>query len=95
MYIYIYLFLYIYIYIYLFLCFFSIGGRASRGGPPAAAASMHDNRYSNGGRCSAFLHVGLLEILASELQRSRREKRRDMLHMIMLTALGALTMAVL
>lgn len=43
----------------------------------------------------AFLHVGLLEILASELQRCRREKRGDMLPMIGLTAVGALCMAFL
>ncbi|KAL8452713.1 hypothetical protein Emed_001277 [Eimeria media] len=41
----------------------------------------------------AFLHVGLLEILASEMQRCRREKRGDMLRMIGLTAVGALCMA--
>ncbi|XP_026193754.1 fe(2+) transport protein 3, chloroplastic-like [Cyclospora cayetanensis] len=42
----------------------------------------------------AFLHVGLLEILASELQRCRRERRQDLLPMISLTAFGALCMAV-
>ncbi|KAL8274689.1 hypothetical protein Esti_001404 [Eimeria stiedai] len=41
----------------------------------------------------AFLHVGLLEILASEMQRCRREKRGDMLRMIGLTSVGALCMA--
>ncbi|KAL8425078.1 hypothetical protein Efla_001467 [Eimeria flavescens] len=41
----------------------------------------------------AFLHVALLEILASEMQRCRREKRGDMLRLIGLTAVGALCMA--
>lgn len=43
----------------------------------------------------AFLHVGLLEILASELQKCRRERRGKMLPMIGLTAVGALCMAFL
>lgn len=69
-------------------------GSGSPGGGPSPYLQLIPGVLTGLG-AGAFLHVGLLEILASELQRCRRERRGDMLPMIGLTAVGALCMAVL